>query len=158
MWNTASYIDGLRRNVVNDDSLTSARKIILDPVLSKASNSIVMKFVKKNGVIYGIESLAKIQKDANCVEFLVKIVSNLAIELIDSHIGGPSWPEAKLMFCENIVAGEKILDPDVDNSFKKFRDRWKDRDRPIVCEVMFVTGFENGCNIGMFHSLWYSAT
>ncbi|XP_072043126.1 uncharacterized protein [Amphiura filiformis] len=73
------------------------REIVLDPIISKAPDTIMIKFIKKDSVVYGIEGLAEIQKDSNCVQFLIKIVSNPAVEIIYCHVGGPSWSKTKLM-------------------------------------------------------------
>ena len=53
------------------------RKIILNPNICKAPDTIKVKFIKENVVVKGVKGLAKVKKYSNSVQFIIKIACYL---------------------------------------------------------------------------------
>ena len=105
--------------------MRSIGKIASEKIKSNATDTVMMKFGKKNIMVDGVEGFGQIKENSNSVMVEVKGGRNFIVDVQKSKISGVMLAKSILVVIKNIEASEEVIKPIIDKAFKDFRKTWK---------------------------------
>ena len=130
--------------------MKSIGEITRKKVKSSTTYTIVVKFGKKNIVIYGVKSFGKIKENANSMIVESQRGRYLIIDVYQSKVSRVVFAKAILIIMKNVKVREKIIKPVIDEAFKYFGKAREERNRTVVGEnmgVLFLKDRYDFCNL-----------